>query len=147
MMVRETDRALRRIERNTLIVCIACAVCAWVLSGGQFAAPLGVLAGGALIGMSYWTIKGGVDALSGRLTASRVPPEALAQQAPLRPGRLVAWTVAKFMGRYALLGIVAYVMIARLRLHPIGLLAGVSSVAAAVAIESLRMLVSWRASS
>ena len=147
MMVRETDRALRRIERNTTIVCIVFAVCAWVASGGQVAAPLGVLAGGVLIGLSYWTIKSGVDALSGRLAASRVPPEALAQQAPLGPRRLVAWTVAKFMGRYALLGIVAYVMIARLRLHPIGLLAGVSSVAAAAAIESLRMLVSRRASS
>ena len=42
--------------------------------------------------------------------------------------------------RYALLALLAYVMIARLRLHPVGLLAGVSSVVAAVSIEALRLL-------
>ena len=42
--------------------------------------------------------------------------------------------------RYALLALLAYVMIARLRLHPVGLLAGASSVVAAVSVEAGRLL-------
>jgi hypothetical protein len=42
--------------------------------------------------------------------------------------------------RYALLALLAYVMIARLRLHPWGLLAGASSVVAGVALEAIRQL-------
>jgi hypothetical protein len=44
------------------------------------------------------------------------------------------------IGRYALLALLAYVMIARLRLHPLGLLAGASSVVAAAGVEALRLL-------
>jgi hypothetical protein len=88
------------------------------------AAPLGVLGGGLLIAVAYWAIKGGVSALAGR-GAAAAPPR-------------LAWTLAKLAGRYALLGFLAYVMIARLRLHPLGLLAGVSSFVAAVAVEAVR---------
>jgi hypothetical protein len=42
--------------------------------------------------------------------------------------------------RYALLGLLAYVMIARLRLHPWGLLAGASSVVAGVSLEAVRLV-------
>ena len=50
-------------------------------------------------------------------------------------------TVLQLAGRYALLALIAYVMIARLRLHPLGLLAGASSVVAAVTVEAVRLLV------
>ena len=43
--------------------------------------------------------------------------------------------------RYALLGFGAYVMIARLRLPPLGLLAGASSIVAAVTVEAVRLLI------
>jgi len=43
-----------------------------------------------------------------------------------------------FVLRYALLGLLAYVMIARLRLNPVGLLLGASSMVAAAAIEAMR---------
>ena len=56
------------------------------------------------------------------------------------PANVSAWTVLKAALRYALLGLLAYVMIARLRLHPVGLLAGASSVVAAVSVEALRLL-------
>jgi hypothetical protein len=46
--------------------------------------------------------------------------------------------------RYALLAFLAYVMISRLRLHPLGLLAGASSVVAAVSVEAVRLL--WKKS-
>jgi hypothetical protein len=47
--------------------------------------------------------------------------------------------LAKLIGRYALLALLAYVMIARLRLHPLGLVAGASSVVAAAALEAGRL--------
>jgi hypothetical protein len=46
----------------------------------------------------------------------------------------------KVAGRYALLGFLAYVMIARLRLPPLGLIAGASSVVAAIGLEAVRLL-------
>ena len=46
----------------------------------------------------------------------------------------------KLAGRYALLGLGAYVMIARLRLHPVGLLIGASSLVAGACIEAGRSL-------
>jgi hypothetical protein len=46
----------------------------------------------------------------------------------------------RIVGRYALLGFLAYVMIARLRLPPLGLIAGASSVVAAATIEAVRLL-------
>ena len=101
-----------------------------VVRDGAFAA-LAVLAGGALIGVSYWAIGSGVHALtrandSGAERARRRPSPAL--------------TVAKVTLRYALLALLAYVMIARLRLHPIGLLVGASSVVVAASIEAVRLL-------
>jgi hypothetical protein len=45
---------------------------------------------------------------------------------------------------YALLAVLAYVMIARLRLHPIGLLIGASSLVASAALEAGRVLTRMR---
>ena len=102
---------------------------------GRVRAPLGVLGGGLLIAVSYWTIGSGVTALVDLAARPRDGGR------PERPPRL-AWTVTKVAGRYALLALLAYVMIARLRLHPLGLLAGASSVVAAAAVEALRLLFS-----
>lgn len=44
----------------------------------------------------------------------------------------------RLAGRYALLALMAYGMIARLRLHPIGLLIGMSSLVVAVSLEAIR---------
>jgi len=75
-----------------------------------------VLAGGLLIGISFVAIASGADTLA----ADRRP----------------AFVLLKVAGRYALLGFLAYVMIARLRLPPIGLIAGASSFAVAAAFET-----------
>ena len=48
--------------------------------------------------------------------------------------------LALIIVRYALLALAGYIMIARLRLHPIGLLAGASSIVAAVTVEAA----TWR---
>jgi hypothetical protein len=77
-----------------------------------------VLAGGVLIGISFLAIASSVHTLA----ADRRP----------------AFILIKLAGRYALLGFLAYVMIARLRLHPIGLLAGASVIPLAATIEAIR---------
>ena len=81
-------------------------------------------------GGSYLAIQSGVTAFVDQLIVSDVPPR--------RPA--LRWTVMKLTLRYALLGFGAYVMIARLRLPPLGLLAGASSIVAAVAVEAVRLL-------
>ncbi len=88
----------------------------------------GVLGGGVLAWVSYWAIRSSVDALVAA-TAGAGSPER-------RPsmGRSLLWLV----GRHALLAAVAYVIIARLRLHPVGLLIGASAVVVAAAREAVR---------
>ena len=92
---------------------------------------ISVLGGGLLIGTSYWSIKSG---LSGLVRA----PAANGERHFRAPRGRIALQLA---GRYALLAFMAYVMIVRLRLHPLGLLAGASSIVAAVTVEAVRVLV------
>lgn len=96
-----------------------------------FRAPLGVLGGGLLIGLSYWAIRGTVDALISLRSGDETPK---------KPMRL---QLVKFFTRHGMLALAAYVMMVRLHLDPVGLLAGVSSLAVAVAVEVLRDL-RWR---
>ena len=100
----------------------------------QFAAA--VAAGALLVGVSYWSLKRGVGALATMVVgASDVTDEAAKPR--VNAGR----ELAKLVLRYALLALLAYVMIARLRLHPWGLLAGASSVVAGVSLEAVRLLI------
>ena len=127
----EPDLLLRRVEHTAIALCGAMAVAALILARGSVRPAVGVLAGGLLVGVSYWSIKAGVGDLLRAMTVStdaksRVPRGRIALQ---------------LVGRYALLGLMAYVMIARLRLHPLGLLAGASSVVAAVTVEAVRLFV------
>jgi hypothetical protein len=132
---------LDRIARNTALTCaaIAALAAAWTR---DYPVPLGVLGGGVLIGLSYWAIKGAVDALLGprtgvaRLSGDAV--EAAETGATRRPFQLV-----KFFTRHGMLALAAYGMMVRLHLDPVGLLAGVSSLVIAVAVEVLRDL-RWR---
>jgi hypothetical protein len=119
------DPMLRRMERNALLWCLAAAGVALGISGGQLRPAIAVLAGGGLIGLSYWAITTSIDAF-------------LAAADRHVSARRIWWAFAKFVGRYALLGLMAYVMIARLRMHPIGLLVGASSMVAAATVEAVR---------
>ena len=118
---------IERLVRYTALssVVIAAVAAAWTRG---FRAPLGVLGGGLLIGLSYWAIRGTVDALIARA------------ETPLQPTR---FQLVKFFTRHAMLALAAYVMMVRLHLDPVGLLAGVSSLAVALAVEVLRDL-RWR---
>ena len=133
------DVFLRRLERTAIIVCLTMAGVALVIARGRLGPAIAVLAGGLLIGVSYWTIGLGVHALADAFLPA---PGDAAQPASEKatPAPRMGWTVSRVLLRYALLALLAYVMIARLRLHPIGLLAGASSVAAAASIEAGRLL-------
>ena len=128
----QNDPALGRIERGALVWCGLLALLALAWRRGSPDVALGVLGGGALVGASYWAIKASVS----RLT------ETLARRAANDPGPRarprLSLALAVFVLRYALLGLLAYVMIARLRLHPVGLLLGASSMVAAAAVEAVR---------
>ena len=123
----QPDPLVQRVGRLAVAICLAAAALAWWRFGA--AAAVAVLGGGLLIGISFYTLGGAVSALVA----------AAAGGAAARG--LVLQSVVKLVLRYALLGFLAYVMIARLRLHPIGLLVGASSVPAAASVEAVRLLV------
>jgi len=137
----QVDLLLKRIERTAVVICALMSVAALALTRGRIAAALAVLAGGLLASVSYRMIV----ASAGTLADTFAPPGAtnpqIAQESPApeqRQSPVVAGATAA--GRYALLALLAYVMIARLRLPPVGLLAGASSVVAAVSVEAVRFL-------
>ena len=128
----EPDPLLRRVERNSVLACAAMAVVAWAIGRGDFNAPAGVLGGGALVWISYRGIKGGIDAV----VVAAAPRDAGGEPARGRVG--VAIGLVKFFTRYAILAVAAYVIMARLRMPPLAVFAGASSLVVAVAVEALR---------
>ena len=139
----QVDLLLKRVERTAVGVCLVMAAAALVLSRGRFLPVLAVLCGGLVASVSYRMIVSSAGALADALApaavdaglASEFPQPAVAAR---RPSPLLA--AGKVAARYALLALLAYVMIARLRLPPLGLLAGASSIVAAVSLEALRYL-------
>jgi hypothetical protein len=120
------DALLDRLQRTAAVCCLAMAAIALIVTRNWWAA-LSVIGGGVLIGISFVSIRGGIEGLETQATDRARGPK-------------VARAVVRMAGRYALLALLAYVMIARLRLHPLGLLAGASSVVAAAVIEAGRLL-------
>jgi hypothetical protein len=116
--VSERDPFVRRLERDALVACGSCTIAALVVGADGVRAAAGVLGGGLLAGISYRAIKGAVDAVS---------------DARRRPRALV-----KFVTRHAILALAAYVMLARLRLSPVGMLVGASSLVLAAAAALAR---------
>jgi hypothetical protein len=128
----ERDPTLRGVERNAIVIgalmtLVACFRRPWP------DLALGVIGGGLLVGFSYWSLKGGVSAMAAVLSTSGADL--------VRPRVNMRRELAKLVLRYALLALLAYVMIARLRLHPWGLLAGASSVVAGVSLQALLLVI------
>jgi hypothetical protein len=121
--VSDVDSVLQRVERDGLIACGAMAAAAWALARGDTNAPLGVMGGGVLVWISYRGIKSGIDALTGIGGGTRLK---------------AAIGLVKFFTRYAILALAAYVIMARLRLPPLAVFAGASSLVVAVAVEAVR---------
>jgi hypothetical protein len=129
------DLLLRRIERTAIALCGLMTAATLVVTHGRARPALAVLAGGALAAVSYLMIVSSAGAIV----------QTLAPQSGIDPAQSVrtssALAVIKLTGRYALLAFIAYVMIVRLRLHPVALLAGASSLVGAVAVEAVRVFV------
>jgi hypothetical protein len=119
----EPDPRLRQIQRNALWVSAIMIVIA--TAAGGFRAALGVFGGALLVAVSYRAIHAGVDAavLAGRGKNTR---------------RSTVWRLVKFITRFAILGLIAYVMMVRLRAHPVWMLLGASSLVAAAALEAVQ---------
>ena len=134
----EPDRAVRLFERDAAVACLAMAVIALALGRGRPDAAAGVLAGGALAGLSYWALKGvvvGVVSLAGRV--GKEAGAGGAPEAALPAGKRIVLAV-KFLSRYALLAIGAYVMLTCFRVHPVGMLAGATTPFAAALLQLVR---------
>lgn len=114
---------LQRIERTALVAIALLTVVGGALGGWTWAG--GIAGGGALAGISYWAIRSSVDVLVLGMGGSGAS------------GSL--WrTLPVVIGRHALLAAAAYVIIVRLRLHPIGVLIGASAVVLAAIREAVR---------
>lgn len=87
---------------------------------------LGVLGGGALVGLSMWAITGVVNGLTTRAAT----------------GETGAWpravALVKFFTRHAILAATGYVMMVRLHLDPVGMFVGVTSVVVAAGFAAVR---------
>jgi hypothetical protein len=123
----ESDLVLRRVERDGTLACLAMAAVAWAFARGAWAMPIGVLGGGVLTLVSYRGIKSGVNLLFPVTEGARAHKE-------------VVRGLVKFFTRYAILAGAAWVMMARLRLPPVAVFAGASSIVVAVMVEALRGL-------
>ena len=121
---------IARVARDTAVVC-AVLIAVAALWKRNVAAPAGVAAGGLLIALSFWAIKGAVDAMIRR----RSEGESARKKARFQ--------LVKFFTRHVMLALAAYVMIVRLRVDPVAMLMGVSSLGAAAAVEAVRGL-RWR---
>jgi hypothetical protein len=144
--MRDPDPFLRRLERDAVIWAALASLAALAIRPDQPGLAAGVAGGGGLALASLWAIRASVDVLLSRIGPAIAPdagpegePEGKSEaaKAPTRAGVGIA---VKLAGRYALLGLGAYVMIVRLRLHAIGVLIGASSLVAAASFEAVRVL-------
>ncbi len=115
----------RQLERDALIACLCMSAVATALAEDGWRFGLAVWGGGALAAASYWGLKAGV-------------------YAPAPAGWRRAIALVKFFTRYAILAVAAYVMLARLRLHPLGVVAGASSFVVAAAAAAVRAFAASR---
>jgi hypothetical protein len=121
-----SDGWLDRIERRALAIAVVAAAVAWTIPGGG-ASMAAAVAGGAILAFtSYWTIKRSVSRLADAAVARSVESSTSGPSENVSAPRLGTRGALLIVLRYALLAGMAYVMIARLRLPPVGLLCGVS---------------------
>lgn len=115
-----------RIARDTAIAVLTLAALAVLWRPGEWRVPLGVLGGGALVGVSFWAIASGVDGLT-RTGAGR--------------GR----RLVKVFTRYGILALAAYAMMVPFEFDPVGMLMGVTTLALALGVEAIRGVTAPRA--
>jgi hypothetical protein len=140
---------LARLERDTVVVGLAVAAAAFAAWPSQPQRPLGVIAWVLLVAVAYAGIRAGVDTLmpvTPALGTDSNPggggqddaPSGRSGPAAVRPPAPRGFV--KFFTRHAILAAGAYVMIARFELHPVAMLAGVTTPAVAAGIEFVRIV-------
>lgn len=129
-MTRESDPSLRHLERDAAIACVAMALAALAIQRGDPSGALGVVGGGALMAFSFRAIRGGVDGVLGaRPAAGDAPP----------PTAGAAWAIVRFVLRYGVIGLAAWLLLVKLHAHPLGVFAGVTAPVIAIGIEAVRL--------
>ena len=138
---------LARLERDTVIAGAIAAAIAFAIWPEQPQRAAGVIAGVMLVAVSYAGIRAGVDALfqAGGETESGGQSAGagalIADDQGEKPRhRPASRGFVKFFTRHAILAASAYVMIARFELHPVAMLAGVTTPAVAAGIEFVRIV-------
>jgi cyanate permease len=121
---------IARIARDMVVTCALFALLA-ALWFRNWPAPAGVIGGGLLMGLSFWAIQGSIGVWVGRRSGSETGK---------KPAR---FHLVKFFTRHVMLALAAYGMMVRLRLDPVAMLVGVTSLGVAVAVEAVRSL-RWR---
>jgi hypothetical protein len=134
--VPEPDASLRRVRRDAVVICLASAASALVAAGGRPDGALGVLAGGALMAVSYSAIRGGVDAA---LRKASPRAEGGPAAAAVSASRAAGWAAFRFVARYGIIAILAWVVLVPLRAHPLGVFAGVTAPVLAIGVEAVRL--------
>jgi hypothetical protein len=123
-----------------VLVCLLAAVLSALFWPRRLDVALGVIGGGVLSAVSYWAIRSSVDGLLAELlNRTAAGTDGSGDRGGTGTPRRFrsARFIVRFAGRYALLALLAYAMIARLRLHPVGVLIGVSSVVVAAIVEAV----------
>jgi hypothetical protein len=131
------DRQLRRLERDTLLVGGGLTLAALLLWPSHPGRAAGVAGGVTLIALSYLGIRSGIDAAWPR-SEPGVAPDGSAT--PVSGDLRARFGFVKFFTRHAILGLSAYVMMARFEFDPMAMLAGVSTPVIAATIEFARTM-------
>ena len=121
---------IARIARDMVLACLAIALVFFFFKRTA-AAPLGVLGGGVLIGLSFWAIRSTVDTLISLRSSDETGRKS------------TGFALVKFFTRHGIVALAAYGMMVRLHVDPLGVLLGVTSLGIAVGVEALRDL-RWR---
>jgi hypothetical protein len=145
----DSQALLGRLERDTVIVGLVVAAATFAAWPSHPQRALGVIAGVVLVAVAYVGIRAGVDTWmpgtpvvgtdpvpgGGVLDDAASGPSGPTDARPATPSGFV-----KFFTRHAILAASAYVMIARFELHPVAMLAGVTTPAVAAGIEFVRIV-------
>src|SRR5258707_5903151 len=118
----KTEAALQRIYRLIVVIGVLGCLWMWRWKGWEFAVAFGV--GAAVSGLNFHWIKGAADLLASKFS---LQPNA-------EPPKRVA---AKFILRYALIGIAGYVMFVNLRVSLPAFAGGLLVLAAAILAEMI----------
>ncbi len=140
------DALVRRVERRAARLAGIGALVALAARGGRPDWAAGVVGGWVLVAGSAWLIRTSVERAGAMAhTQPAVPTDGEPRDGAgeSRRGAYLGLGM-RVTVRYALLAVAAYVMIGRLRLSPVGLLIGASSIVVSASIEAIRTLVSSR---